>query len=170
MSSPDVYSRGARLLHAAVFLALLSAAAYMPYKVFGVVPFSTDRQLVESGPPPAIDPYANVAATPRLTVQGVDDFKWCRFCHSFAQGGAHAVGPNLHRVFGRRMASAPGFYYSSAFVDAGRAGAVWDDAKVLELLADPGQFLGGRHRMRFKPITDASERADIVAALKDATR
>ena len=46
----------------------------------------------------------------------------------------------------------------------------WDDAKVAELLADPASFLGGQHRMRYKPITDPVEREQIVLALKAATR
>ena len=89
---------------------------------------------------------------------------------SYTHLGPHAVGPNLHRVFGRRLASAPGFYYSDALVEQGRAGVVWDDALVAQLIADPEKFLGGAHRMRYSPITDPVEREQIVAALKAATK
>lgn len=164
------YPGSAKLLHGALFGLLLVAGAYMPYRVFGVIPFSTTAQLVPSGPPPAVDSYADVVAAPALTSQGQQDFKWCRFCHSFEKGAPNAVGPNLYRVFGRRVASAPGFLYSDAFVTAGRSGAVWDDALVEQLLTDPAKFLGGNHRMRFKPIVDPAERKDIVAALKYATK
>jgi cytochrome c len=156
--------------HALVVVAMLSLAAYAPYRIFGVVPFTTSAQLVESGPPPAVDPYAGSIDPVALTGQAQQDFMWCRFCHSFEANGPHAVGPNLHRVFGRRAASAAGFYYSEAFVLAGRDGLVWDEQTIDQLIADPERFLGGRHRMRYKAITDPDDRRQIGLALKAATR
>ena len=164
------YSLGAKLLHGGIFLALTAAAAYMPYRIFGVIPFTTTAALVPAGPPPVVDPYAGLVAPGELSATAKADFMWCRFCHSFEQGGAHAVGPNLYRVFGRRAASVAGFRFSSAWVEAGNAGLVWDERSIDALIKDPAAFLNGGGRMRYKPLPDAAERAQIIAALKYSTR
>jgi cytochrome c len=156
--------------HGVLFAALVGVGALMPYRVFGVVPFTTDAQSVSSGPPPALDPYAGVGAPVRLSGRVQQEFMNCRFCHTFEQDAAHGVGPNLHRIFGRRAASATGFYYSTALIAAGQDGMRWDEGSIDRLLADPDGFLEGRHRMRYAPIDDPQTRAAVIAALRSATR
>ena len=80
------------------------------------------------------------------------------------KSGSEAQRSVAAKASGCRAASAPGFFYSAAFVEAGKGGLVWDEARVAELIADPAKFLGGEHRMRYKAITDPAERAPLILA------
>jgi len=93
-------------------------------------------------------------------------FEQCEACHS-VEAGHNGVGPSLHGVFGRKVASVEDFVYSPAFR---RATFTWTPALLDQYLADPqaGQFRG--NRMPFSGMPDAKERADLVAYLVDATK
>ena len=46
--------------------------------------------------------------------RGAQVAKQCEACHNFEEGQGPKVGPDLYAVVGRKIASAPGFNYSSA--------------------------------------------------------
>lgn len=48
---------------------------------------------------------------------GAEVFRKCAICHSLVPG-EHRIGPSLHCVVGRRIASQPGFRYSTAMRSA----------------------------------------------------
>jgi cytochrome c len=45
---------------------------------------------------------------------GEKQIKKCAACHTFDEGGANKIGPNLHGVVGRAVASHEGLAYSTA--------------------------------------------------------
>jgi cytochrome c len=46
--------------------------------------------------------------------RGAEVFKACAACHTVTPNGSPRAGPPLHGVFGRRVATAPGYNYSAA--------------------------------------------------------
>ena len=75
------------------------------------------------------------------------------------------TGPNLYGVFGRKVASKPGYDYSAAL----RTRAwTWDTPHLNDWLRDPRAYVPGT-RMTFYGLHDDKDRLDTIAYLKVAS-
>jgi len=89
----------------------------------------------------------------------------CKACHTLADGGVHMIGPNLFGFFGTVAGSAERYAYSAALQEAE---FVWTPRALDAWLARPARFLPG-NRMSFPGVSSASDRADVIAYLLEAT-
>ena len=96
---------------------------------------------------------------------GEDVFRKCIACHTVTPEGRNGIGPGLHGVSGRAVASAPGFTYSNGLK---AKGGVWDEANLDAFLTAPAKWAPGT-KMMFAGINDAADRKaliDYLATLK----
>lgn len=86
----------------------------------------------------------------------------CRTCHVTREGD-NRLGPSLYNVIGREAGSVPGFGYSSVMADAD---IVWDEETLDRYIENPEAVVPGNNMKPYSGITDAEERARIIAHLK----
>ena len=82
----------------------------------------------------------------------------CVACHSFNEGGAAGIGPNLYGVVGGPHAHMVGYAYSSAL--KAKKGP-WTYAALYEWLKKPAAYAPGT-KMSFAGLADPQKRADII--------
>ena len=87
----------------------------------------------------------------------------CTACHSFDEGGANRVGPNLWDIVGSQIAAAEGFNYSDAL--AGRSSETWSYENLDAFLASPRGWAPGT-KMAYAGLRKASDRAELIAYLR----
>ncbi|HUH49297.1 MAG TPA: cytochrome c family protein [Mycoplana sp.] len=91
-------------------------------------------------------------------------FKKCAVCH-VVDKDTNKVGPSLHGVFGRTAGTHPDYKYSTAMIDAGKGGLVWDETTLRDYLHNPKAKVKGT-KMVFPGLKDDTDISNLLAYLK----
>ncbi len=97
------------------------------------------------------------------SAKGEKVFRKCKACHEVAKE-KNKVGPHLVGIVGRQAASIEAYKYGKGITDAAEKIGEWDEAELIEYLADPKAYIGGKSKMTFK-LRKENERKDVVAYL-----
>ncbi len=89
----------------------------------------------------------------------------CSACHSFDEGGATKVGPNLWGIVGSEPAHVAGFNFSDALQKLNSEGKKWDYVNLSDFLKDPKGYAPGTI-MQFNGVRKIKARANLIAYLR----
>ncbi len=99
--------------------------------------------------------------------RGAEVFQACAACHTLTPDDGNRAGPTLHGIFGRRIATAPGYNFSPALKNLD---IVWNAETIAKLFeVGPMQYTPGT-KMPEQVITRAEDREALVRFLERATR
>ncbi|MEM8811377.1 MAG: cytochrome c family protein [Pseudomonadota bacterium] len=88
----------------------------------------------------------------------------CASCHSFEDGGANKVGPNLWNIVGAQAGAVDGFNYSTAMATYGEENS-WTFDELDGFLANPKEHVPGTS-MGFAGLRKVEDRANLIAYLR----
>ena len=117
-----------------------------------------DPMLLET----AGDPLAAYAGD-----RGAEIFRACVACHTLGADQANRAGPTLAGIFGRRIATAPGYNFSEALK---RLDIVWTPETVSKLFEVGPQAYTPGTKMPEQRIGSEQDRAALVQFLERATQ
>jgi cytochrome c len=108
------------------------------------------------------DPLAAYAGDP-----GAEVFRACVACHTLAPDEGNRAGPTLAGLFGRRIASLPGYNFSAALK---KLDIVWTPETVAKLFeVGPATYTPGT-KMPEQTIGSPDDRAALVRFLERASK
>jgi len=98
--------------------------------------------------------------------RGAEVFRACVACHTLSPDEGNRAGPTLHRVFGRRIATLPGYRYSPALT---KLNIVWSPETIKKLFEiGPAAYTPGT-KMPEQRISSPDDREALVNFLAKAT-
>jgi cytochrome c len=107
------------------------------------------------------DPLAQYAGDPGALV-----FRACVACHTLSPDEGNKAGPSLHHIFGRKIATLPGYHYSEALK---HMNIVWTPETVSKMFeVGPMTYTPGT-KMPEQKIGSAEDRRALVEFLQKAT-
>ncbi|MEQ8654904.1 MAG: cytochrome c family protein [Kiloniellales bacterium] len=89
----------------------------------------------------------------------------CAACHTFTEGGADGVGPNLWGIVGSEPAHVAGYSFSDALLKLKDEGKTWNYTHLNDFLTDPKGYAPGT-KMAFAGLRKIDQRADVIAYLR----
>lgn len=99
--------------------------------------------------------------------RGAEIYRACVACHTLGADQANRAGPTLQGIFGRRIATAPGYHFSDALK---RLDIVWTPETVAKLFeVGPSAYTPGT-KMPEQRIGSEADRAALVQFLERATK
>ncbi|MEX2033571.1 MAG: c-type cytochrome, partial [Xanthobacteraceae bacterium] len=98
---------------------------------------------------------------------GAQVFRACVACHTLTPDEGNRAGPTLHGIFGRRIATLPGYNFSPSLK---KLGIVWTPETISKLFEiGPATYTPGT-KMPEQKIGSADDRQALVQFLEKATK